>query len=208
MKNSSINEKVPQRSAFLPPATKLGQGNIFTDVCSQGGLPQCMLGYHPTPWTRHPPITRHPPGPGSPSGPGTPDQAGTPPSRAYWEIRSTSGWYAFYWNAILFTVASKPISRVTNSIAVATWRSNTLFNGRNYWLWFCLLSIVALIEFCQWKTRIFKCQSVGACKVKVSLSRCFPCFVCFPTAVLLACVCFVARNWGIPISCPALLWWE
>ena len=36
----------------------LGQGNIFSSVCqefcSQGGLPQCMLGYH-HPRTRHPP---------------------------------------------------------------------------------------------------------------------------------------------------------
>ena len=34
---------------FLPTATKLGQGNIFTGVCDsvhRGGLPQCMLGYH------------------------------------------------------------------------------------------------------------------------------------------------------------------
>ena len=37
---------------FLPPATKLGQGNIFRSVCQefcpQGGcLPHCMLGYTP-----------------------------------------------------------------------------------------------------------------------------------------------------------------
>ena len=35
---------------LLPPATKLGQGYIFTGVCDsvhrEGGLPQCMLGYH------------------------------------------------------------------------------------------------------------------------------------------------------------------
>ena len=74
---------------LLPPATKLGQGYVFTGVCDtvhRGGLPQCMLGYHNppppeqthtpqdqapprsrhTPWTRHlpwgvdPPGTRHP----------------------------------------------------------------------------------------------------------------------------------------------------
>ena len=37
---------------FLPPATKLGQGNIFRSVCQefcpQGGLPHCMLGYTQT----------------------------------------------------------------------------------------------------------------------------------------------------------------
>ena len=50
--------------------------------------------------------------PPPPPGPGTPspwDQAPPPPSRhpprssrAYWEIRSTSGRYASYWNANLF----------------------------------------------------------------------------------------------------------
>ena len=37
------------RVIFLPPATKLGQGYIFTGVCDsvhRGSLPQCMLGYH------------------------------------------------------------------------------------------------------------------------------------------------------------------
>ena len=50
---------------FLPAATKLGQGNIFTSVCQEfctrgggGGLPQCTLGCSPPPRTRHPPPTR------------------------------------------------------------------------------------------------------------------------------------------------------
>ena len=51
---------------LLPPATKLGQGYVFTGVCDsvhRGGLPQCMLGYHPTPLkSRCPPRGRHPPG--------------------------------------------------------------------------------------------------------------------------------------------------
>ena len=57
---------------FLPAATKLGQGNVFTGVCDsvnrEGGLPQCMLGYHP-PWEQTPPPgadTHTPPGPDSP----------------------------------------------------------------------------------------------------------------------------------------------
>ena len=68
----------------------------------RGGLPQCMLGYHP-------------PGPGiprsqdqAPPRPGTPPEPDTPPGTrhprlcsACWEIRSTSGRYASYWNAIL-----------------------------------------------------------------------------------------------------------
>ena len=56
----------------------LGQGNIFSSVChgfcTQGGLPQCMLRYHPAPpptrqappWTRQvPPQDQVPPGPGT-----------------------------------------------------------------------------------------------------------------------------------------------
>ena len=38
---------------FLPPARKLGQGNVFTGIClNRGGLPQYMLGYPPeqNPW--------------------------------------------------------------------------------------------------------------------------------------------------------------
>ena len=64
--------------SLLPPATKLGQGNIFTGICDsvhRGVLPQCMLGFQPPPQDqagtplrpgRHPlPGTRpgrHPPG--------------------------------------------------------------------------------------------------------------------------------------------------
>ena len=44
-------------SMFLPPATKLGQGYIFTDVCSQGGW--CLGRYPPGPGT--PPGTRYTP---------------------------------------------------------------------------------------------------------------------------------------------------
>ena len=49
---------------FLPPATKLGQGYVFTSVCDsvRGGLPHCMLGYtHPRTRGRHPPGQVHPP---------------------------------------------------------------------------------------------------------------------------------------------------
>ena len=55
------------------PQGSCGQGNIFTPVCHSihgGGLPQCMLGYHPppgkeTPLPRRPPLGRrhHPPPP-------------------------------------------------------------------------------------------------------------------------------------------------
>ena len=74
-----------QNVIFLPPATKLGQGYIFTGMCDsvhRGGLPQCILGYHsldqahpqtihPPTWSRHPPTplwSRHPPGADTPPG--------------------------------------------------------------------------------------------------------------------------------------------
>ena len=63
---------------YRPQTKFLGQGNIFAPVCHSvhgGGLPQCMLGYHPPP--RQPPPTpppreQTPPGPGNPLGASTP----------------------------------------------------------------------------------------------------------------------------------------
>ena len=87
---------------FLPPATKLGQGNIFTGVCDsvhRGWSASVDAGIPP------------PPGPGtttSPQGPGTPrSRHPPPPNRAYWEIWPTSGRYASYLNAILLYVKLK-----------------------------------------------------------------------------------------------------
>ena len=84
---------------MLPPATKLGQGYVFTGVCDsvhRGGVPDQVPPLGPgtpprpgtLPWTRYtpspqdqvpplgpgtPPQTRYtPPGPGTPLGPGTP----------------------------------------------------------------------------------------------------------------------------------------
>ena len=91
----------------------LGQGNIFIGVCqefcSRGGY----LGRY-TPRARDTPLDQvHPPGPGTPRTsypPWTkypPDQVHLPweqtppPGREYWEIQSTHGRYASYWNAIL-----------------------------------------------------------------------------------------------------------
>ena len=46
------NPKVVDHSGFLPPATKLGQGYIFTGVCHSvnrgGGIPACIAGGIPT----------------------------------------------------------------------------------------------------------------------------------------------------------------
>ena len=72
--------------AFLPPATKLGQGLIFTGVCDsvhRGGLPQCMLGADP-PGSRHPPDQApphgsRPPWEQTPPRPGTPHTGADPP---------------------------------------------------------------------------------------------------------------------------------
>ena len=68
------------------PQTKLRKGNVFTPVCqslcSQGGLPQCMLGYTPPPRADTPhPLGRHP----------LPQQTATAA-----DVR-----YASYWNAFL-----------------------------------------------------------------------------------------------------------
>ena len=72
------------------------------------GLPQCMLGYHPphpdqVPLDQAPPRTRHPRS--RPPRAGTPlnrhHSRTSPPLYSAWEIRSTSGRYASYWNAIL-----------------------------------------------------------------------------------------------------------
>ena len=54
---------------------------------------------HPPPWEQTPPRTRHPPEQ-------TPSHEQTPPREADSGIRSTSGRYASYWNAFLFSQAS------------------------------------------------------------------------------------------------------
>ena len=75
---------------FLPPPTKLGKV-MFSQACVilfTGGCASVHAGIPPG--SRHPPGTRHPPG------------ADTPRCRACWEIRSSRGRYASYWNAILF----------------------------------------------------------------------------------------------------------
>ena len=63
-----------------------------------GGLPQCMLGYHPP--SRHTPRDQAPP------------QTRQPLHSACWEIRSTSGCYASYWNAILLLPANEVWGKV------------------------------------------------------------------------------------------------
>ena len=100
---------------YLPPANEVWGKvvflHLFVILFTGGGLPQCILGYPPgtrppreqTPPREqpHPPRSRHPP-PGIP-----PEQTHTPRSKACWEIRSTSGRYASYWNAILLVSTIK-----------------------------------------------------------------------------------------------------
>ena len=98
-------------ASILPPANEVWGKVIFSVVCVKnsvhGGSASVHAGIPPPPQkNRHPPGA-HPPGrgyppPAPPPGPGPP-RADTPsPLRsACWEIRSTSGRYASYWNAIL-----------------------------------------------------------------------------------------------------------
>ena len=69
---------------YLPPATKLPQGNVFTPVCHSVHRGVCHI---PRPWADTP-LGRHLPGQ-------------TPPHTVHAGIWSTSGRYASYWNAIL-----------------------------------------------------------------------------------------------------------
>ena len=66
-------------NTFLPPATKLGQGYVFTGVCDSvhgGGVPDQV----PPQDQVHPLDQVHPPGPGfTPPGPGTPPRDQVPP---------------------------------------------------------------------------------------------------------------------------------
>ena len=90
------------------PGTPPGPGTLprtrYTPL-GPGTSPQDQV--HP-PGTRYTPLrTRYPPpGPGTP-----PDQVHPPRCRACWEIRSMSGRYASYWNAILlwFWIPSIPL---------------------------------------------------------------------------------------------------
>ena len=72
--------------------TPPGPGTPLDQAPPRPGIPPGSRPSWPgTPLDQASPQTRHPPRPGIP-----PTQ-----SRAYWEIRSTSGRYASYWNAIL-----------------------------------------------------------------------------------------------------------
>ena len=98
----------PPRTRYIPPGA---------DPPGPGTLPELTPRTRYTPWDQvHPPRpgTPTPPGADTPPGPGTPPEqthtpgtrytppprADSPQSRACWEIRSTRGRSASYWNAI------------------------------------------------------------------------------------------------------------
>ena len=97
---------------YYHPQTKLGQGYIFTGICDsvhrEGGgvcLSACWDTTH-TPWQGDTPLARrHTPWQGD-----TPPGKETPLRSACWEIRSTSGRYASYWNAILVSMVHQHIN--------------------------------------------------------------------------------------------------
>ena len=98
-------------------------GGVCLSACWDTTPPGADTPQDQTSWDQTPPRTRHPPEQTPPRAdtpweqkppPGadtpldqtpprqTPPRADTPPHRACWEIRSMHGWYASYWNAILF----------------------------------------------------------------------------------------------------------
>ena len=92
MEKNYHNLRCQGQSQFLPAATKLGQGNVFTGICDsvhrEGCLPQCMLGCHPPrsrhpreqtpPWEQTPPRSRHPPRADTPMSRYPPQEADPP----------------------------------------------------------------------------------------------------------------------------------
>ena len=127
IRNEMLNTTIP----FLPPATKLGQGYVFTGVCDsvhRGVSASVHAGIPPTrpntPWSRHPPRadtpgadppgSRHPPEQTPPQS-RHPPGVDTPWCKACWEIWSTCGRYASYWNANLLFEFSLPDWKVTRA---------------------------------------------------------------------------------------------
>ena len=95
---------------LLPPAMKLGQGNIFRSMCQGfcpwGCLPYYMLGYIPR-GQRQTPLPQSRPPRADPLQEQTPPGSRHPleqtsPTTVHAGIWSTSGWYGSYWNAYLF----------------------------------------------------------------------------------------------------------
>ena len=101
------------REPLLPSSTKLRQGYVFTRVCDsvkRGCLPHCMLGYTPLPDQKQtPPRDQRQADPPPPRTKGRrsppPGPKADPQGDDY-----CCGWYASYWNGLLFSVVSVPVS--------------------------------------------------------------------------------------------------
>ena len=123
------NKYVKIKVGYYRPQRSWGKV-MFSQACVilfMGGvcLPQCMLGY--TPWEQTPPPDQAPPPWDQAPPPGTRQTPGadTPPTRhppwcrACWEIRSSRGRYASYWNVILLLIKTfglKCVYKVTSHL--------------------------------------------------------------------------------------------
>ena len=95
--------------AYLPAATKLGQGYVFTGVCDSvhwGGSASVHA------WIPHPPPRTDPPEQTPPRA--DPPQSRHPPREADAIIRLMSGRYASYWNAFLFMLRKRNKKKFIN----------------------------------------------------------------------------------------------
>ena len=108
----AVKFETGEENRFLPAATKLGQGNIFTGIClSTGGRGEgrgvCLSACWDTPPDQAPPReqtsprTRPPRSRHLPTPHPHPPRTRHPPREADSSIPSTSGRYASYWNAFL-----------------------------------------------------------------------------------------------------------
>ena len=92
--------RLPLDPPLLPPANEVWGKVIFSQACVKnsvhGGRSASLHAGIPPPPARRPPLDQAPlPSPGKE----TPWARQTPRHSACWEIRSTSRWYASYWNA-------------------------------------------------------------------------------------------------------------
>ena len=107
-KKSNLVTKLP----LLPPANEVWGKVIFSVACvknSVHGGREYLGRYTPRAGTPPKQVQPHPPSGYTPSPragtspPQPPGQVHPPRSSACWEIRATSGRYASYWNAFLFS---------------------------------------------------------------------------------------------------------
>ena len=200
---------------------------MFSQACvilfTGGCLPQCILGYHtlqsrqtpppsryppsradtppgadplPLPRSRHPPWEQTPPWADTPRGRHPPEQ--TPPQhRACWEIWSTRGWYASYWNAILFYFF---LSRIT-----FLWP--LIYSGRHilhYWTFTIQKSKIHLamhkLGVCVSNIKKFRIEIVRGIKIQSFgvWSKIVSILVCYHTRVL-------SQRWVQPSLWPCIV---